>query len=463
MCHQIMEKRSLNSPIENGSAVVAKAIGVSAYEDGTVPIRCSGWPPVVALPGHAALEEDIEADVAVVGAGLAGGSLALHLAERGISVAVLEAGQPGNGASGRNAGHVQPILDTLEPLKAWPGEGRPFLDRFVQHRNIVFDLCRKHGIDADACNSGMIEAAPKKHAALERKVERWRPLGYEVNIVVGDELGRLLGTEAYRYGVHWREGGRVNPYLFTNGMIDTAVRLGARMFGDSPVRACERQGRRWRLATPRGSVLAQQIVVCTNGHGGNSFFPSLARTHYPLVACALATRPLPASLLETINPSGAALTQYPSGLYPLVIDGRQRMITATIPRPGGAMAAETYFDYFLRYLHRTFPQTRDARIELESYWTGMTANSSHVLHHDYPKLYRVAEGVMALMNLGTWGNVMGPLLGMNVAEAIATERPQDLLLPLEEPREVAFPRLFELKTRHVLIPLARMADRLGLA
>ena len=453
----------MNSPLVNGVPIARHAIDGKAYENGTVPIRCSGWPPVVALPGHAALEQDLETDVAIVGPGLAGASLTLHLAERGVSVVALEAGQPGNGASGRNAGHVQPILDKLEPLKAWPSEGRAFLDCFVQHRNIVFDLCRKHGIDGDACNCGMIEAATKEHAALERKVEHWRALGYDADIVGGDQLRQLLGTEAYRHGIHWREGGRVNPYLLTNGMIDAAVRLGARMFGGSPVSACERHGRRWRLATPRGSVLAQRVVICTNGHTGNTFFPNLARTHYPLIACALATRPLPTSLLETINPSGAALTQYPSGLYPLIIDGRQRMITATIPRPGRAMAAETYFGYILRYLHRTFPQTRDARIELESYWTGMTANSSHVLHHDYPKLYQVADGVMALMNLGTWGNVMGPLLGMNVAQVIATERPQDLLLPLEEPQAVTFPRLFELKTRHLLIPLARMADRLGLA
>ena len=309
----------------------------------------------------------------------------------------------------------------------------------------------------------MIEAAVKKHEALERKVERWRALGHDVNIVGQTELRQLLGTETYGYGIHWREGGRVNPYLFTNGMVAAAVRLGARMFGDSPVVACERQGRRWRLTTPRGGVLAGQVVICTNGHAGNAFFPDLARTNYPLVACALATRPLPVSLAETINPSGAAFTQYPSGLYPLVIDGRQRMITATIPRPGGAMAAETYFGHFLRYLHRAFPQTRDAGIELEAYWTGMTANSSHVLHHDYPKLYRVADGIMALMNLGTWGNVVGPLLGMNLARVIATERPRDLLLPLEEPRTATFPRLLELKTRHLLIPLARLADRLGLA
>ena len=433
-----------------------------SYEEGSVPIRFSGWLPATPPSVYAPLKRDVDSDVAVIGAGLAGSSLALHLAERGVSVVLLEARQPGDGASGRNAGHVQPYLHTLEPLQAWPGQGRPFLDFFMQHRDIVFDLCRKHSIDCDAVKSGMVEASGRKHKSLEQKVSRWKLHGYDVDIIGAYRLKELLGTDAYRYGIHWREGGRVNPLLFTSGMATAAVRLGAQVFGDSPVESCERHGRRWRLTTPDGSVLAQKVVICTNGHAGNSFFPELAHTQYPLVACALATRPLPPALLESVNPSRVVLTQFPAGLYPLVIDGRQRMVTATIPHPRKAQAAEIYFAYFLRYLHQTFPQTRDVEIEMESYWTGMTSSSSHVYHNDYPKLFQVADGIMALMNLGTWGNVMGPQLGMNVAQAIAAERLQDLLLPIEAPKAVLFSRLFDIKTRHVLIPLARMVERLGL-
>ncbi len=432
------------------------------YESGTVPIRCSGWPPATIKANYPTLEHDIEADIVVIGAGLAGSSIALHLAECGVSVVVLEAAQPGNGASGRNAGHVQPFLDALEPLQSWPGQGQPFIDFFVENRNIVFDLCSKHGIDGDAVKSGMVEAAHKKQGSLEEKAARWKKRGYDVDIIGADRLREMLGTDAYGHGLHWREGGQVNPYLFTNGMAGAAANLGARIYGDSPALSCEKTGQRWHIKTPRGSVRAQKVLVCTNGHTGNPFFPELARTQYPLVACAMATKPLPQAVLDAVNPARVAFTQYPAGLYPIVIDGRNRMITATIPYPRRADAAQTYFAYFLRYLHRTFPQTRGAAIELESYWTGVTASSSHVYHNDFAKLYEVADGVMALMNLGTWGNVMGPLLGMNVAQAIAAERPQDLLMPVERPAAVRFPRWFEFKIRHLAIPAARVADRFGL-
>ncbi|MFZ6049859.1 NAD(P)/FAD-dependent oxidoreductase [Pseudomonas sp. CR3202] len=433
-----------------------------AYESGVVPIRFSGWPLSQQAPAYPALDQDIAADVVVVGAGLAGASLALRLAENGVRVVVLEADQPGSGASGRNAGHVQPYLASFAPLRAHADQGRRFTEYFVEHRDIVFDLCRKHGLEADAAKSGMVDAACRRHGALEDKVKRWKDFGYDLDLVGAEQLRELLGTDAYSHGIHWREGGRVNPYLFTNGMIAAAIGLGARVHGNSCVQACEPNGASWRVRTATGSVVAQQVVICTNGHAGNAFFPELARTQFPLVACGMATRPLSRDVLDIVNPARVTLMQYPAGLYPLIIDGRDRLITATIPGVGRAQRAADHFAYFLRYLRRTYPQLGDARIELESYWTGMTANSSSDYEASYPKLYRVADGVLALINFGSWGNVMGPMMGTNLADALAGDRFQDCLLPLETPKAVQFPGLFETKIRRVLIPAARLADRLNL-
>lgn len=435
----------------------------AAFESGTVPIALSSWLPATPRAPHAALERDVEADVAVVGAGLAGAGVALGLAERKVGVVVLEAQQPACGASGRNAGHVEPFLGSLAPLEQWPDRGRALIDLFVKNRNLVFELCAKHGIDGDAERVGILEVSRRRDAALQRHADVWRAFGYDCEIAEGERLRELSGSELFRFGVYWREGGRVNPYLFTNGMVDAAARLGARVYGDSPVTACERAGSGWRLTTPRGSVRAQRVVLCTSDHAGNRFFPELARTQYPLVACGMATTPLPERILRIVNPSRAAMMQHPTGLYPLVIDGRNRMITSTIPLPGGAQRGERYFSYFLRFLHRAYPELRGEKIEMESYWTGMTSNSSSVYREDYPKLFQVDDGVLALMNLGSWGNAIGPVLGLNVAAALAAERPGDFALPLERPTAVGFPRLFELKIRYFLVPAARVIDRLGLA
>ena len=431
----------------------------ASFEAGTVPINYSGWPLQRPAAQYPPLEQDITADVVVIGAGITGSSLALHLAERGVSTVLLEADQPASGASGRNAGHIQPYLSSFVPLQAHSDGGKRFTDYFINHRNIVFDLTRKYGIEADVASRGLIEAAKKPQQALERKARLWQSHGYKIETLGPDQLRQMLGTDSYQYGLHWHEGGQVNPYLFTNGMVSAAEGLGVKVYGNSRVIACNSVDGGWKVRTEKGSVRATQVVICTNGHTDSPFFPELSKTNYPLVACGLATKPLPESLLRTINPARVVLSQYPSGLFPLLIDERNRLVTATIPGLGKAAEAQVYFNLFLRYLHRNFPQTRDVKIELESYWTGMTANSSHKYDQCYPKLYQVEQGVHALINFGSWGNLLGPMMAQSLAHAIADNRVDNCVLPIETPKAVRFPSLFETKIRRALIPLARLADR----
>lgn len=449
----------MHGSIRGGSKTNDSPAPYAAYESGTVPIACSAWPAPAVQQHWPALATDIEADVAVIGAGLVGASLALHLAERGVRVALLEARQPADGASGRNAGQVQPYFGKFEEMMSWPDGGQRFVNYYLQHRNIIFDLCERHGIDGDAARCGLVAAAYREYASMTLNAKHWRNLGYELEIVGAGRLRELLGTQRYAFGVHWQDGGRVNPHMFTNGMVAVAARHGAQVFGNSPVTACERVRQRWKVRSARASVIAQTVVVCTNGHFGNAFFPELARTSYPLLACGVATKPLPRTLLELIDPARVAMSQYPLGLYPMVLDGRNRLVTATIPGVGAADQGERYFNYLLRHLHRTWPATRDVRIELDAYWTGMTANSAPAYQAGGPRLYRVADGVMALMNFGAGGNVVGPMLGMNLAHALADDRPQDILLPLEAAVALESPGRFEFKIRRVMIPLARIIDR----
>lgn len=439
-----------------------RQVPAGQYETGTVPVARSVWSLDCTPPAHPPLYGNLEADVVVVGAGVVGASLSLHLVERGLDTVLVDAAQPADAASGRNAGHVQPYLLSLAPLEALPGKGRPFLDCLIEHRDIVFDLCARHAIDADQVRSGLLELARENSPALEDKAKRWAAMGLDVEILDADRLRPLVGTDRYACATIWRNGGCINPFLFTNGLVAAAIRLGAWVYGDSPALACERQGGRWKLRTPSGSVLADRVVLCTNGHVGKDFYPGLARTQFPLLACGLATRPLPRSLIEAINPTRVALSQHPAGLYPMVVDGKGRLITATIPGVGRAHRSDIHFGYFLRHLHRVHPETRDVRIELETYWTGMTHNSSANYEKAYPKFYRVDDGVFALMNFGSWGNHLGPLMGMDVAHALAADRPDRAVLGCEQPREVRFPGLFSTKLRRFLIPSARLADRFDL-
>ena len=441
----------------------AHAVSSATFEAGAVPIDRCGWIPAAGpLTQYPALDRDLEADAVVVGAGLTGAAVALRLAQRQMSVVLLETRQPADAASGRNAGHVLPYLGSLRPLARWPDQGARFLEYFVAHRRIVYDLCAEHGIDGDAARTGCLEMARRPMQSLASNAASWRRLGCDVEIVEGAALASMTGTSKYRYALFWRDGGRVNPYLFTQGLVGAAARLGARVFGNSRVVAASRTGDRWEVRTQRGSIRASRVVLCTNGHRGNVYRPELAATGYPLTACALATEPLSPEILASLNPSRAALQQVPTGLYPLVIDGRGRLVTATIPDVGAAADAGRYFRRLLRYLRRTYPDTPVADIRMESYWTGVTHSSSPVHHEDYPKLYELGPGMMGILNLGTWGNLLGPLIGRNVADALFEGRPGDLVLPIEHPDPVSRPGTFEFKIRYLLMPLARIVDLLGL-
>lgn len=434
---------------------------VPAFEQGTIPISQSGWTTFApASPTYSALEADQTADVVVIGAGLAGASTALHLAIRGIKVVVLEAQQPAAGASGRNAGHMAPYLESLKPMQRWPDGGQRLLELFIRCRRLVFELCAQYGIEADAAPVGYLDVARQRgwRGHFGAVARRWKGFGYEVDAVGGSDLAALTGTSEYPCGLYWRDGGHVNPFLLTHGMIAAAQRNGAQIFGDSPVIGCEPFRGGWVVRTASGSIRAQKLVICTNGHNGNAFFPAIGRTNYPCVACGFATKPLGSADLAHINPSRAALIQHPVGLNPLISDGHGRLITAKIPNARQADNADLHFSQFLYFLHRAFPATRDMRIELESYWTGRTFNAAD----NYPKLYSPAEGVFALVNLGAWGNVMAPLLGMNVANALASDRPSELVLPIEPLHAVKYPMALEFSVRRLLIPAAKLADHLGL-
>ena len=432
----------------------------AVFERGEIPISASGWTkPQGLAPNWPALTEAVSTDVAVIGAGLAGSSLARHLAEAGISVTVLEARQPGWGASGRNAGHVLPILRDMRVFRRFPDEGRRFLKLFREHHTIPFDLAGRYAIDCDAVRSGYINGMKTRRAfkGFLREFSYLEDHGLQKLVrMSGDDMKARTGSAAYSYGVLFEDGGRINPYLFTNGMVAVAARLGARIHGDSEALALERAGECWRIRTRAGSVLADRIVFCTNAYP-TGIEPAFRKAFYPLTAYALTTRPLPAGALDHILPGGGTFAQAPIDLNPMVRDRHGRLILSSIPRVGGAHDASWHFQSQLRWLHRIWPETRGMRIEMEDYWTGRVA----LRKAQFPGVFELGKGIFGLMYFNAWGNVMAPLMGKILADGLARDDMASLPFPVERPEPVSFSRKYEVLIRHILIPAARTAQRWG--
>src|SRR5690606_38504214 len=144
------------------------------------------------------LAEEARTDVAVVGAGFTGLSAALHLAEAGIACTVLEAAEIGWGASGRNNGQVIPNLSRIDPdaiVAAVPPElggaekGEALVSLIRDSASLVFDLIRKHRIEAEAVQNGWIQPAhrPSRMKLAESRVRQWGSRGAPVRLLSREE------------------------------------------------------------------------------------------------------------------------------------------------------------------------------------------------------------------------------------------------------------------------------------
>ena len=148
------------------------------------------------------LDAQIEADVAIVGGGFTGLSAALHLAEAGASVAVLEAETPGWGASGRNGGQVNPgLIEDPDVVTKTFGEetGRRMVAMAGGAGTLVFSLIEKHDIQCDAAPVGWLRGAHDANAyeAMRSRVEQWRRHGADLKLLSREEVSAMIGTDAY--------------------------------------------------------------------------------------------------------------------------------------------------------------------------------------------------------------------------------------------------------------------------
>ena len=239
------------------------------------PLAPSLWaataPPAAPTPP---LEASTNADVCVIGAGYAGLSTALHLAERGVRTVVLEAREPGWGGSGRNGGQVIPGLkyDPDELAAMVPERGEELAAFAGATADAVFDLIDKHRMDVPHRRAGWIQGAhnPDSIEAVRNRVEQWTRRGAAVEFLDRAAMESHLGTSQYEAGLLDRRGGAVQPLAYARDLARAALAAGATIHGNSPVESLTRGGGRWTTRTSHGpTVTSERVVLCTNGYAGD--------------------------------------------------------------------------------------------------------------------------------------------------------------------------------------------------
>ncbi|WP_448191409.1 NAD(P)/FAD-dependent oxidoreductase [Azospirillum sp. sgz301742] len=370
-------------------------------------------------------------DVAVIGAGYTGLSAALHLAEAGASVAVLEGAGIGYGGSGRNVGLVNAGLWVMpDELPAVLGatHGQRLLDLLGNAPSVVFDLVERHGIDCEAERRGTLHCAVGAGGfkELQERTRQWQARGAPVHLLGADETARKVGTAAYAGSLLDLRAGTIQPLAYARGLAAAAIAAGAVIHTDSPVTAVGDEGSAWRLHTPGGTVRAAWVVVATNAYT-SAVWPEVRSELVHLPYFNLATPPLGEELAHSILPERQGAWDTREVLSSFRFDRLGRLVFGSVGAlrgPGRAI----HRDWGRRALAKLFPQLRGIGFETEWYGQiGMTVDN-------LPRFHRLGRQVVSFSGYNGRGIAPGTVFGRCLAQLVAGSLSEDELpLPVSDP------------------------------
>ena len=392
-------------------------------------------PPGPQLPE---LEGDAQADVIVIGGGFTGLSTALHLREAGVDVAVVEAMEPGWGASGRNNGQVIPTLSRPDPediIARHGAAGERLVALLRDSASILFDVARRYQIQAEQEQTGWVQPvhSPGRIRIAERRVRQWSKFGAAVEILSRDQTRAMLGSEAW-YGGFWnRSGGHINPLALSRGLARAVLERGGRIYARSPAIAFERRNDRWLVRTARGQISGRALIVATNAYTGEfskQLSPGIAHEVMPVLSWQMATQPLSESARKTVIPGRQAMSDTHGELYFARYDARNRLVTGgAVIGPGNK--SERLKLAVAKRLQRLWPQI--GPVHFDHVWNGYVGMTTDFL----PRIHRLGPDAYGWTGCNGRAVALSIALGDQFAKAVRGVPESDLALPFTEPAPIA--------------------------
>jgi gamma-glutamylputrescine oxidase len=383
------------------------------------------------MKARSPLREGVSADVCVIGGGYTGLSSALHLAERGYDVVLLEAHRVGWGAAGRNGGQVASgqRRDEADLEHRFGREtARRLWDLAEEAKAIVRGRVARHAIDCDLKSGQLITAAKPVHAeGLRRRAGKLAgDYGYsQASFVASADLPAMLGSEAFFGGLLDRGAMHLHPLNYALGLASACEAAGVRIFEESRVLDYTR-AEPARIRTAGGEVAAKYVVLGCDGYLGR-LEPRIAARNMPINNFIIATAPLGEARARALIRDDVCVhdTRFVVNYFRLSADRRLLF--------GGG---ENYRDGFPAdiagfvrpYMLKIFPQLADAAIDYA--WGGALGISRTRLPH----LGRVAPNVFFAQGFSGHGISIATLSGKLIAEAVAgTAERFDLMAQLPAP------------------------------
>ena len=408
-------------------------------------------------PVHAPLREHVACDVAIVGAGLAGVTAALELAERGYQVRLVEAREIGWGASGRNGGQaIHGLACDMTEIEAQLGldDARRVWDMSLQALDQLRERIQRHGIDCDWRDGFMsVATSARKGKALQAWAERTATVyGSRFETIAHADIGRWIDSPRYHSGLYDPRSGHLHPLRYTLGLAQAAAQAGVQIHENTPVLRLER-GETIRLHTASGSVTARQVLLAGNVYL-QGLAPELDRRIMPVGTYIVGSAPIDPALVHQLIPSGAAVCDTNFVLDYFRFSADHRMLY------GGRVSYSTLTPRDLagrmqRRMAQTFPAL--AGVGIDHAWGGFV----DITMNRAPDFGRLGSNLYYLQGFSGHGLALTGLAGRLVAQAMSGDSAQfDVFAKL---KHRPFPGGRWLRTPALVLGMAwyRLRDLLG--
>jgi len=359
-----------------------------------------------------------EAEVVIVGGGLAGLTTALELARAGVKVALLEAESVGFGASGRNGGLVSPAFaggDDAIRARVGPEAARALHRLSIEGVERLRATIRDLNIDSAGLVPGLLSLRRfDRSDDLKAHAEEFaRDYGYRLDYLDRAALADHVVSPRYFHGLHDPNAFHIHPLNTLRAIAAEIERLGGRIYEGSPVLTAELHGAEKRLVTAQGSVAAPSTVVATGGYTGR-LVPRLRRAILPIATYMMISEPAPDLIASAIRTRACMYDDRRAGDYYRLVDGGRRLlwggrITTRAADPAG-IARE-----LRREMVTAYPQLAGLRTELS--WSGLMGYARHQM----PQVGQLQPGVWHVTAFGGHGLNTTAIAGKVLAEAMLGE------------------------------------------
>lgn len=381
------------------------------------------------------LDSSIETEVAVVGAGFTGLSTALHLAEQGVKVAVIEAQDVGYGASGRNVGLTNAglwIMPSQTEQLLGTKQGQQLNQLLIDAPKYVHQLIKQHQLDCDLLTNGTLHLAHSKSALSYLKDRQTQLQQYGAEIDYLDEQQTFAKTQAkgYHGALMDLNAGTVQPLKYCLELARLAVEHGVTIYQHSAITQIEKQSEHFVLKSNNGQVKASKIVLATNAY--EQYLNNNSKLFTPLYYCQLASEPLTDTQRQHCLPDNNGCWDSGAVMRSFRTNSEGRLIVGTVGNIHTS-SASAFKQWTQHVVNKTFPQLGSLRYDYA--WAGCIAKS----HNNIPQVIELDKNIVQIVGYSGRGIAGGTVVGREIARYLNGEiSQQQIALPVNKAKNISF-------------------------